>query len=285
MCFFCKKYNTDEDCFRLPKTPQYLPIRDKMFQYVTELQAKPYEQIFIKNKNKKTLAARLYRTTPDAPVDICFHGWKGNSIRDFCGGARISFQMGHNLLLVDQRGQGQSFGHTMTFGIKEKYDVLDWSNWVAKEFPMADINLIGVSMGAATVLMASQLNLPTRTKHIIADCPYSSPVEIIRKVCDEDMKLSSLLLYPFLMGAATIFGHFNLNSKTSTCDFAVKKASVPVLIIHGNEDLFVPHKMSEKIESANPSLVHREVFNNAGHGLSYMIDTNRYEELVKNFIS
>lgn len=285
MCFYCKSINTDEDCYRVPKAPQYLPIRERMFEYVSELQSRPFEQIFIKNRNNKTLAARVYKTTKGAPVDICFHGWKGNSIRDFCGGARLSIKMGHNLILVDQRGQGQSFGHTMTFGIKEKYDVQDWCNWAVENFPDSEINLFGVTMGAATVIMASNLNLPSQVKHIIADSPYSSAIKIIRKVCDVDMKLSSRLLYPFLVGSAFIFGHFRITDKKSTGDFSVKNSKIPVLIIHGDEDLFVPCAMSGTMETANPAIVKRIVFQGAGHGLSYMIDTERYEKSVIDFIN
>lgn len=284
MCFYCKNINIDEDCFKLPKTPQYLPIRDKMFEYVTELQAKPYEQIFIKNRDNKTLAARLYKTTQKAPVDIYFHGWKGNSIRDFCGGARISIEMGHNFVLVDQRGQGQSFGNTMTFGIKEKFDVQDWCEWAKNTFPNCEINIFGVSMGGASVVMASGLDLPANVKHIIADCPFSSAIKIIRKVCDVDMKLPSRLLYPFLIGGAHIFGHFNLKDTSSIGESAVKKSKVPLLIIHGDNDLFVPCEMSKAIVDSNPNLVNRIVFPGAGHGLSYMIDTPRYERIVKDFL-
>jgi len=283
-CFYCKKSNTEKSCFKIPKSPQYEPIKDRMIQYVSELLSKPYEQIYIKNKDNKILAARLYKTSPDAPFDLCFHGWRGNSLRDFCGGARISIKMGHNLILVDQRGQGQSFGSTMTFGIKEKYDVKDWCDWVVSEFSPAEINLIGVSMGAASVLMASGLDLPSEVKHIVADCPYSSAIEIIKKVCEVDMKIPAKPFCPLFISSAAIFGHFNLIQKNSSAEIAVKNTKIPILIIHGDEDLFVPDYMSKKIYDSNPDLIKREVFPGAGHGLSYMIDTPRYENIVESFM-
>ena len=64
---------------------------------------------------------------------------------------------------------------------------------------------------------------------------------------------------------------------------AVKRTRVPVLLIHGEDDDFVPPEMSAEILSYNPTIMERHTFPGASHGISYVIDPGRYEELVTEF--
>ena len=137
-------------------------------------------------------------------------------------------------------------------------------------------------MGAATVLMASELDLPANVKGIIADCPYSSPKAIICKV-SKDLKFPPAVFYPFIKAGATIYGHFNLSECTAVS--AVKNAKIPILIIHGEEDSFVPCAMSKEISDACPKGTVYETFPKSDHGLSYVTDTQRYKKITTDFIN
>ena len=136
-------------------------------------------------------------------------------------------------------------------------------------------------MGAATVLLAAGNELPSNVVGVIADCPYSSARDIICKVC-EDMKLPPKGAFPIIRISARLFGGFSVLD----CDvrIAVAKVKVPILLIHGEEDLFVPCSMSEEIYQANPALVQKEFFPGAGHGISYIVDTERYTALSTAFV-
>ena len=273
------------DIYEIPRREPFLSLENKIVSLVKELDEKPFEWVWIKSYDGLKLAGRYYHVKDEAPVDICFHGWRGNGIRDFCGGSKLSFELGHNVLIVEQRGQGASKGHVMTYGVKEKYDVLSWIDYVNTRFGTnTELYLYGVSMGAATVLMACGLELPANVKAVIADCPYALPAEIIKKVTDEDMKLSFKLFKPLIYAAAFIWGGFNLGDRLSDCRQAVKKSKLPILIIHGEADKFVPCWMSRTIAEANPELIRYESFPGADHGISYMVDTERYEKIVKEFL-
>ena len=137
-------------------------------------------------------------------------------------------------------------------------------------------------MGAATVLMASNLDLPPNVKAIIADCPYSSPKCIIQKVCKE-MGFPPALTFPFIRLGGLLFGHFDI-CETTAAD-AVRNCKVPILIIHGESDGFVPCEMSEEVLRACPETVIRHTFPGADHGISYLVDTPRYKKVVSDFIN
>lgn len=265
----------------LPGGEQYAAVKHITKPLMEEMASLPYEQVFIRSHDGLRLSGMYYHLADDAPLQIQFHGYRGSPVRDFCGGHKLARNLGHNTLVIDQRGLGKSGGHTITFGIKERLDCLAWVHYAAERWTKTDIFLSGVSMGATTVLMAGGLDLPGQVKGIIADCPFASPEKIIAKVC-RDMKLPPALALPFIRAAARIFGRFDLRGADAA--EAVKRAKVPMLIFHGEDDRFVPCSMSADIERANPVLVHRFTFPGAGHGLSYMADAERYERLTKEFI-
>lgn len=278
IAFYSSKKSRDNH-FNLPDTEQYNVFREENRARVARLVAEEYEDVSITSFDGLKLTGKYYHRYDNAPVAICVHGWRGTGIRDFCGGAFTLMELGYNVLLVDQRAQGKSEGHAMTFGIKERYDCLEWIHYVISRCgAQTDIFLYGISMGGATVLMTTGLDLPQNVRCVVADCPYSSPKKIICKVC-RDMKIPPALAYPFLLVGARVFARFNLNETTAADE--VRKAKIPILVIHGTDDRFVPCSMSEEIAAANPR-VNRQVFEGAGHGLSFLIDQPRYEALVRD---
>ena len=184
-------------------------------------------------------------------------------------------------MLVDQRGGGRSEGSTISFGINERKDCLKWIDFVIGKFgPDVKIILTGISMGAATVMMAAGEDLPENVIGVLADCGYSSPKEIILKVIGE-MGLPPKLSYPFAKLAARLFGHFDLE-ETSPVE-ALKKCKVPVIFYHGEADDFVPCDMSRACFNACTSRKQLVTIPGAGHGLSYAVEPDRYVETLKAF--
>ena len=264
-----------------PKDPQYDPYRPEMRRIFQQLQERPFETVSILSKDGLTLSGRYYHVRDGAPLDLCFHGYRSHPYTDFSGGAELSFLMGHNLLLVDQRAHGKSEGRTISFGILERQDVLTWAEYAVKRFgDDVRILLYGVSMGGATVLMASDLPLPENVKGIVADCPFANPLEIILSVGSKT-KIPQQLIKPFAILGAQIYGGFNLLETDAVR--AVKQTKVPILIIHGEDDRYVPCEMSDLV-SANPIMVERHTFPGAAHGISYLVDTPRYHKIVKTFV-
>lgn len=287
--YFAYKYTfhfvdnrTEEERLVIPPGKQYEAQQDFMRELMNEMKALPYEEVSITSFDGKKLVGHYYHQKDGAPLQIMMHGYRSDYIRDFCGGHRGARAMGMNTLVVDQRAHGKSEGHTLTFGICERKDCLSWIQYANARFGREiPIFLVGLSMGAATVLMASELDLPENVKGIIADCPYSSPKAIICKVGGY-MKLPMKLLYPLVVLGAKVFGHFDLNECSAV--EAVKHAKVPVLLIHGEADLFVPCDMSREIYAACKSPITLETFPEAGHGISYILDSERYERVVRIFV-
>ena len=273
-----------EDPYALPKGEQYEKERQRMLSLIRQMDDIPYETVSVSARDGTVLFGRYYHVRDGAPLQIQFHGYRGTALRDFCGGNKLARESGQNTLVVDQRAHGKSGGTTITFGIRERLDCLCWAEYANQRFGSdTPVFLSGVSMGAATVLMASELELPTNVVGIIADCPYSSPEAIIRKVCREDMHLPPVLVMPFIRLGARLFGHFDL--KETSAVQAVRNTNIPILLLHGEDDRFVPCDMSREIFDACTGEKTRITFPGAGHGLSYIVDTETYSEAVSRFVS
>lgn len=269
---------------RIPdfSSPRYDKDREQILLFCQKLIDRPCEYVTVESHDGWTLSGRYYHQQDGAPLDIGFHGYKSSCLTDFSGGSILSLEMGHNLLLVDQRSHGKSQGHTITFGILERYDVLTWIDYAIDRFGSdTKITLYGISMGAATVLMASAFELPENVKGIVADCPYSSPKDIICHVMTQ-RGMKPILLWPFVRLGARIYGGFQICDTTAAQ--SVKTSKVPILLIHGEADSFVPCGMSAKIQLANPDKVRRFTFPDANHGLSFMVDAPRYRKLILDFV-
>lgn len=281
MPFYNKKRVFDDKEISLPDNEIYKLHHDEIISDIENGRKMKSIEFTIKSHDNLNLYGKYFESFKDAPIEIMFHGYRGSGERDLSTGIRRAKSCGRNVLIVDQRSHGKSDGHTISFGIKERYDCLSWVNFVVKEFG-SDIKIIltGISMGAATVMMASNLDLPKNVIGILADCGYDTPRNIIKKYI-YDMKLPGNFFIPFVKLGGLIFGHFNLDKVTPLS--CVKEAKVPIIFIHGESDTFIPYQMSENLYKACSSRKHLVIIKNAEHGVSYLEDPITYVNELNNF--
>ncbi len=279
---FYSPHKNQNNVYNIPKGEQYEARFKEMRKIVDDFMPYDYEPVEITSSSKLKLYGKYYHKKDGAPLVICFHGYRSTSLRDFSGISLTYFKHDINVLIVDQRAHGKSQGHTITFGIKERYDCLDWINYANDRFGKGTkIVLCGISMGASTVLMSLSLNLPSNVVAVMVDCPYSTPKDIIKKVCG-DLKVSAKIVYPLIYLSALIFGRFKLDEVTAID--AVKDAKIPIIIVHGDDDRLVPIEMSRLIKQSNTKYVELHEFEGAGHGISYVQDHKRYIKLAEEFL-
>ncbi|MBO7304324.1 MAG: alpha/beta hydrolase [Clostridia bacterium] len=283
LVFYSKKRKPlGPDEYEIPEGEIYEVYRDEMIAWMKDIRAMNRESVSIKSRDGLTLRGKYYECKKGAPLEILFHGYRGNSERDLCGGVHRCFNLGRNALIVDHRASGESDGHVITFGIKERFDCIDWINFAIEKFgPNTKIIITGISMGAATVMMALNEQLPREVVSVLADCGYTSPKEIIKKVMG-DLKLPAKIFYPLVRLGAIIFGGFNLE-EVCALD-GVKKSDLPIIFIHGDGDDFVPCDMSRELYAAAKSekkLLH--IVPGVGHGLAFPADQEGYYAALRKF--
>lgn len=274
---------TQNDDFYLAPSEQTDALRDTILAMIRAAKEIPCERVQATSFDGLRLFGRYYRQRDGAPLAILFHGYRGTPMRDFSGGVRSYLDAGFNLLLIEQRGHCTSEGHVITFGINERRDCLTWIDFARERFgDDVQILLCGISMGAATVLMATGLALPSNVKGVIADAPFTNPKEIIAKV-SKDHRLPPRVIRLLAQLGARLFGRFDLTAADAA--EAVRQSPVPIVVIHGEDDRYVPCEMGRRIAAANPDRVKLFTFPKAGHGLSFLIDRPRYERITRAFFA
>ena len=263
---------------------EYYPYAVKKKDMTNYLASLECEMVYVTSSDKLKLEGRYYPSGKnDAPTAVLAHGYRGVSLIDMSGVAPVFMDMGFNVLLISQRGCMGSEGHTVTFGIRETDDLLEWVKYVQKRNGEdSEIYLMGISMGAHTVLNSSDKLSKVNVRGIIADCPYTSSRAIVDKVLSSAHFPSSLMGW-FVNLTTSLWGGFRL-SRTGAVE-AVKRSTVPFLIIHGTGDKLVPFHMSEEIKAAAPERVTLIPVADAPHAQSFLYDRDKYIRSVRDFVS
>lgn len=206
---------------------------------------------------------------------ILMHGYRSDYLWDFAGAYELLHENGCNLLVPWQRAHGKSEGRFICMGVKEKRDCADWARYIEKrlgsELPIV---LEGMSMGSATVLMAAGEDLPGNVRGIVADCGFTSPWDEFVHVMKTRVHLP---VHPLLDGISLLsrlaagYGFREYSTET-----ALRTSSLPLLLIHGEADNFVPAEFSKRnFASAAAEDKELVLVPGAAHGMSYLVDTER----------
>ena len=280
---FRRESRRQADMHEIPDDVQYVMHRDLMTENIKKLAAQPYERICVRSHDGLELVGKYYAGQPGKPVILFFHGYRSTGERDASGAFWYCRECGYSMLMVDQRAHGESEGRTISFGIKERYDCLTWVNEILRRFgPKTEILLSGISMGGATVLMASELPLPEQVKGIWADCGFASPEEVLRESIRRK-NWPEPILYPLVSLSARLFGGFRVEERTAL--EAVRHARIPILLIHGEDDRIVPCHMAYTLRDACASPVTLLTVPGAAHGVSYYMDKEAYWKALDTIFS
>ena len=278
--FADRRKRKEREEFEIPDGDIYEPFRDQMIAWMKECRKLPQEEIQITSFDGLKLYGKYFEFEPGAPMELMFHGYRGSAERDLCGGVQRCFALGRSALIVDQRTSEKSEGNVISFGVNESRDCMAWLDYVVSRWPDRKVILTGISMGAATVLIAAGNELPDNVSFVLADCGYDSTRTIIKK-CARDIKVPAELIYPFIKLGAKLFGHFDLEENPPI--EAMKKSKVPVIFFHGDADDFVPYDMS--VQNYNACVSKKKIVKipGAGHGLCYIIDPDTYLKELRDF--
>lgn len=262
-----------------PKSEKYLGYIDQMNDSMKWFDEQPKKDVYITSYDGLKLHASVLTFCENADKTIIlFHGYRSTGKRDYACAIAMYSSFNMNIIVVDQRAHGKSEGKIISFGVKERYDARDWVEFAKKEFPNTKIYMSGISMGSATVMMAS--DIVDGVSGIVADCGFTSPKEIIQRVAKEDMHLPKWFAAPIGL-MARIFAGFDYSYSAKT---SLAKTNVPVLFIHGGKDSFVPCYMTEENFEACASKKKKVIVEEAVHGFSYLVEPERVTEALRTFI-
>ncbi len=218
---------------------------------------------------------------------VCVHGYC-DTYEAMGAIAKGYHDRGWNVLLPDQRGHGRSEGDYVGWGYDERLDLVGWCNYIVRRDPEAEIVLHGVSMGAASVLMATGGALPRQVKAAVSDCAYTTIEAEMRHMLNNwvdrpaGLPLPQGLLFAALRKAALRRAGFDLRDAAPIR--AAAQSKTPTLFIHGVEDRFVPAAMMGRLYQAARCPKSFLWVPGAGHAQAVGTDQKLYWGAVEGFL-
>lgn len=242
------------------------------------INSKKPERIYINSYDGLKLCAHLIEN-PDARATVMMvHGFRSHGLTDFALAVPYFYNAGCSCVIIDQRSHEESEGKYICFGAKEKYDIKAWTEYFAERFSSRPIILDGVSMGAATVMLAAGLELPKEVRGIISDCGFTTPQAIFDSVLKQKYRIHPALVLPIAGLLVWRRAGFRLSGAEADTKAALRKNRMPMLFVHGEADDFVPYDMGlENYETAR-DYCDAEFLSvpEAGHACSFLTDRRKY---------
>ncbi|WP_261810011.1 alpha/beta hydrolase [Levilactobacillus humaensis] len=227
-------------------------------------------------------ASCIEATQPTKKVAILAHGL-GHAREQMIPWAKTFHDWGYTVLMPDARAHGDSEGHTIGYGWPDRFDYNGWINQVIATYGEdCEIVLLGISMGAATVLATAGEDLPHNVKAVVADSGYASVLAEARYRIRNKYHLP---VYPILP-IADQYSRLAEGYRLSDGNIAqqLQKTHLPILFIQGANDETVPVENLDVLYRAAAGPKERYRDNEAGHIATRAKDPAKYDDLVKTFL-
>ena len=241
---------------------------------------KTAKDVYIKSNDNLKLHALELKSELNKDWIIITHGYFGNATQMIP--YAINLIKNYNVLLINLRGHGKSEGNYVDFGVKSRFDILKWLDYININYNSPKIGLYGVSMGASSVMMTTNFSLPKNVKFIIEDSGFTS--------AKEELKYQLKKVYHFPTFPTFILANSYMKMRHG---FAIDDASainaiaynrVPILFIHGSNDNLVPPYMMEDLFNKNNGIKEKLLVKDACHASSIFINKKLYLSKVFEFI-
>lgn len=266
---------------RLKGTP-YEKYSDHIQSSAQWLKEHGAEDVYVQSRDGLRLHGLWISAREPKGTVLLAHGYRSCLLVDFGMVFDFYHSLGLNLLIPDQRSHGKSQGRYITFGVKESRDMLCWIQYHGEKLGGGQLLLSGLSMGASTMLYLADQQLPGEVKAMIVDCGFTSPAQILSCVYT---KVTHLPAIPSIWAAelfARVLAGFSLYERDSRK--ILPHSRLPVLMVHGTGDDFVPCYMTRQGYAACGSEKELLLVEGAGHGTSYLKNKPLYQQRVLAFL-
>lgn len=241
------------------------------------------EDLSIKNDGLTLKAWYVPAASQTDKTVIVVHGFNGSK-EEMTAYGMLFHKLGYNVLMPDNRAHGASDGKLIGYGATDKHDLIKWTNALIHTHPTAKITYFGLSMGAATVMMASGQELPKNVVNIIEDCGYTSVWDELTFQAKDMYNLPAFPLLYEVSAISKVRAGFSYGEAGASSVKALAHNKLPVLFIHGDADDFVPTRMVHDNYAATKGPRELFIVKSAKHAEALKTDKAGYYAKVQAFL-
>ncbi len=216
---------------------------------------------------------------PRTATIVLLHGWRKRGL-DMEKFAECFLRDGYQVVLVDLRGNGNSSGDWLTYGVHETRDLVAVMDTLKeKSLVQESIGVFGISYGAAVALQWAARD--GRVQAAVAVASFSS----LRKAVPRYVRMS-LPVWGWIVSDARIQNLLDEAGRVSgfspddaNPNAAIRSRDFPALLIHGDRDFLVPPEHSREIHDGATYLVEFIEVEGLGHNAAFADSRGRIREL------
>ena len=242
----------------------------------------PGMNISIPNREGRHVNALFYKRSENSEkYAILVHGYR-SSTKAVSYLARHYYEAGYNVLVPYMRAHHGSDYEYCTMGWHERFDIIDWINYIDRISVGAKVVLHGVSMGAATVMMVTGESLPSCVVCAVEDCGYTSVYDAYTYKIPKMMGIPAFPCVDIFRSAIKHRVGFDIKEASALAQ--VRRSHTPTLFLHGDSDTVVPSSMAEELYASAICEKDKLIFKRADHAMSPLLYPEQYWGKVFEFI-
>lgn len=219
------------------------------------------------------------RSNPSCGVILLLHGIRSDR-RQMLGRARFLERAGYSVLLIDLPAHGESSGERITFGAREAGGVVAALAYLRRECPAEGVGVIGVSLGAASLVLAKPSPPPSA---VVLESMYPTITEAVADRLSMRFgpvggKLAPLLVWQLPLRAG-------VRPEQLRPIAAISTLGAPVLIASGRKDQHTTWSETQRIFAEAEWPKELWAVEGAAHVDLYSYDETAYERRILKFFA
>jgi len=239
----------------------------------------PVESVQIPVPNESAVHGWLVYGKPGGGVVLLAHSMHSNRL-EMLSRARFLRDRGYSVLFIDLQAHGETAGERITFGLKESENIEASLTFLREIFPTERIGAIGVSLGAAAIVLAKH---DLKLSAIILESLHPT----IEEAVDNRLKLHfgnyGSVLLPLMLSQLTFY--LDTSTKALSPITRINNLNAPLLIISGTEDAHTTQLETERLYAAARAPKELWIVPGARHFNMHTYAGREYEQRISTFLS
>ena len=211
-------------------------------------------------------------------VILLVHSIRSNRV-EMLSRAKFLNAQGYGVLLVDLQAHGETLGERITFGIRESEDVEAAVAYLRENFPSERIAAIGVSLGAAAIMLARH---PLRLDAVVLESLHPTIEEAVENRLRLHLGKFGPLFSPLLLWQLS----YRLDIPPEALNPITRMGDLdaPLLLISGTDDRHTTVAETRRLFEAARQPKEMWIVPGGGHFNMHAYAGREYEDRILDFL-
>lgn len=215
---------------------------------------------------------------PGNGVVLLAHSIRSNRL-EMLSRARFLKEQGYSVLLIDLQAHGESPGKRITFGARESESIAAAVTFLRETFPHEKIGAIGVSLGAAAIVLAKHT---IKLDAVILESLHPTIEEAVENRLKLHFGEYGSALLPLILFQFSFYLDIPIDELSPITE--IDNLNTPLLLISGTNDAHTTLPETERLFAAAREPKEIWIIPGAGHFNMHSYAGRTYENRILDFL-